>query len=194
MDLIFASSNQHKLKEIIPLLPEHIHLKSLLDIGIHEDIPETGNTIEENAILKAQYVYSRTKLNCFSEDTGLEVASLKGAPGVHTARYAGEERDPNNNMNLLLQQLEGKLDRRARFKTVIALFYKGKLELFEGVINGAIAQEKIGLGGFGYDPIFIPEGFEDTFGILDGSIKQQLSHRSRAMNKLLEYLKSVGCF
>ena len=189
MDLIFASSNQHKLKEIIPLLPEHIHLKSLLDIGIHEDIPETGNTIEENAILKAQYVYSRTKLNCFSEDTGLEVAALKGAPGVHTARYAGEERDPNNNMNLLLQQLEGQLDRRARFKTVIALFYNGKLELFEGVINGIIAKEKFGLGGFGYDPIFMPDGYDCTFAELSLNEKNKISHRARALQKFLLFLK-----
>jgi XTP/dITP diphosphohydrolase len=191
MKLILASSNKHKIAEINVLLdklPLEVIPKEA--IGCLEEIPETGNTLNENAVLKARYIHEKYKVNCFAEDTGLEVNALNGAPGVHTARYAGENRDSLENMQKLLSALEGKQDRSAQFKTVIALMLENKLHLFEGIAEGTIAKEMKGNGGFGYDPVFIPIGFDKSFAELDQSIKNKISHRARAIEKLIQFLQT----
>ena len=192
MQLILASSNQHKIKEINELtLDLDIEILSKDAIGCIEDIPETGKNLTENAIIKAEYVTDRYKVNCFSEDTGLEVDVLDGSPGVHTARYAGEERSDELNMQKLLKALEGKTNRAAQFRTVVALILDGKLHTFEGIVRGQIALEKKGDQGFGYDPIFIPDGYNKSFAQLDSSIKNSISHRAKAIQNLIQFLKSL---
>ncbi len=189
MKLVFASNNKNKIKEIQLLVPASIEIVSLEDIGYTEDIPETADTIEENAILKANYVTEKYGLNCFADDTGLEVEALNGAPGVYSARYAGEPKDDNNNMNELLFQLEKETNRNANFKTVIALNLNGKQELFVGIIFGKITREKVGTNGFGYDPIFVAEGYEKTFAELDMEEKSNISHRGIAVKQLITFLQ-----
>ncbi|MFV8225977.1 non-canonical purine NTP diphosphatase [Christiangramia aquimixticola] len=188
MELVFATHNLNKLKEIKSMLPSYIKLLSLDDIGCTEDIPETGHTIDENAIIKAEYVSSRYGYNCFADDTGLEVKSLAGAPGVYSARYAGEEKNDEANQEKLLRQLEERVDRSARFKTVIALKLDGNENLFTGICEGSIVNEKRGTNGFGYDPIFQPKGYDKTFAEMDLSEKSKISHRAKAFNELMDYL------
>ena len=201
MKIVFATNNQHKLQEIRDILGSEFEIVSLKDIGCDVDIPETGNTLEENAMQKAQYVYDHYNLSCFADDTGLEVEALNGEPGVHSARYAeGTDHDSEANMAKLLRNLEGKDNRKARFRTVIALIQKQdvcpcgctsikKVNRFEGIVDGSIATEKHGTAGFGYDPIFVPEGYVKSFAELGESIKNGISHRARAVAKLAEYLK-----
>lgn len=189
--LVFATNNPHKLEEIRAILGLKLEILSLADIGCDADIPETAETLEGNALIKAHYVYDNYKLDCFADDTGLEVDALHGLPGVHTARYAYPDRhDPEANMIKLLEALRENNDRNARFRTVIALIEKGKEHLFEGVVEGVIAREKSGTQGFGYDPVFIPEGNSKTFAELGEDIKNTISHRARAVQKLAEYLAS----
>ena len=189
--LVFATNNPHKLEEIRAILGSKLEILSLADIGCDADIPETAETLEGNALIKAHYVYDNYKLDCFADDTGLEVDALHGLPGVHTARYAYPDRhDPGANMIKLLEALRENNDRNARFRTVIALIEKGKEHLFEGVVEGVIAREKSGTQGFGYDPVFIPEGNSKTFAELGEDIKNTISHRARAVQKLAEYLAS----
>ena len=189
--LVFATNNPHKLEEIRAILGSKLEILSLADIGCDADIPETAETLEGNALIKAHYVYDNYKLDCFADDTGLEVDALHGLPGVHTARYAYPDRhDPEANMIKLLEPLRENNDRNARFRTVIALIEKGKEHLFEGVVEGVIAREKSGTQGFGYDPVFIPEGNSKTFAELGEDIKNTISHRARAVQKLAEYLAS----
>ena len=188
MKLVFATNNKNKIKEVQSLMPEGIHLLSLEEIGCHEDIPETSPTIEGNAIQKAEYVKEKYGYDCFADDTGLEVAALNGAPGVYSARYAGEEKSSDANISKLLKELEGKEDRSARFKTVIALHLKGKLQTFEGICAGNIIFERKGLQGFGYDPVFQPEGKSETFAEMNLTEKSKISHRARAIRKLIDFL------
>jgi len=189
MKLVFASNNKNKIQEIQALVPSTIQIVSLEEIGCFEDIPETADTIEGNAILKADYVTKKYGYDCFADDTGLEVEALNGAPGVYSARYAGEQKDANDNMDKLLFELKDKTNRRANFKTVIALNLNGKQNLFTGIINGKIIEEKIGTNGFGYDPIFVADGYEKTFAELTMEEKSTISHRGIAVKQLIEELK-----
>ena len=200
--IVFATNNQHKLQEIRDILGSDYEVVSLKEIGCDVDIPETGNTLEENALQKAQYVYDHYHLSCFADDTGLEVEALDGAPGVHSARYAeGTDHDSEANMAKLLRELDGKKNRKARFRTVICYIEKKdvcpcgctsikKIHQFDGIVNGSIATEKHGTEGFGYDPIFVPEGYDQSFAQLGEEIKNGISHRARAVAKLAEYLKN----
>lgn len=187
--LIFASANPNKIREVREILYGLYEVKGLQDIGCTEDIPETADSIEGNALLKARFVVEHYGLNCFSEDTGLEVTALGGAPGVHSARYSGEDRDPQANIDLLQKNLEPHADRSARFKTVIALILDGQEYLFEGLVYGQIRKEQYGEGGFGYDPIFVPGGYSVSFAEMDKIEKNHISHRGRAVQKLLDFLK-----
>lgn len=189
MQLVFASNNKNKIKEIQSLLPIDIKILSLEDIGCFEDIAETADTIEGNAILKADYVTKNYGYDCFADDSGLEVTILNGAPGVISARYAGEHKNDDDNMNKLLSDLESHFDRSANFKTVIALNLNGKQELFTGKIFGTITFEKKGINGFGYDPVFQPDGFSYTFAQLSFEEKAAISHRAIATKQLIEYIK-----
>jgi len=190
--LIFATGNSHKLEEVNKVIDHSKYdLASLKDIGITEDIPETGDTLEENALIKARYVIAKQNSNVFSEDTGLEVDTLGGDPGVITARYAGPQKDAHDNMDLLLKNLEGKEDRSAQFRAIIALIIDRQEVLFEGIVRGKIAMEKSGVDGFGYDPIFIPEGHEKTFAELPDEVKLSMSHRTRAVNKMVDFLRNI---
>ncbi|MEP6803812.1 MAG: non-canonical purine NTP diphosphatase, partial [Flavobacterium sp.] len=180
MQLVFASNNLNKIKEIQSILKGSIQLLSLEDIGCHEEIPETADTIEGNAILKANYVTQKYGYDCFADDTGLEVTALNGEPGVYSARYAGEQRNADDNMDKLLKALSDKEDRSAQFKTVIALNIKGEQHLFTGIAKGIIVLEKKGNHGFGYDPIFKPENYDETFAELSSDIKNKISHRAKA--------------
>jgi XTP/dITP diphosphohydrolase len=189
MQLVFASNNKNKIKEIQQILPQSITILSLEDIGCHEEIPETSNTIEGNAILKANYVTKKYGYDCFADDTGLEVEALNGEPGVYSARYAGEQCDSESNMNKLLNALHGKTNRKAAFKTVITLNKEGKQHLFTGVAPGKITVEKSGNQGFGYDPIFQPEGYQETFAEMDSALKNTISHRAIATKQLISFLK-----
>jgi len=189
--LVFATNNPHKAREVEQILGGAYQIKTLKDIGCHEEIEETADTLEGNALLKARYVKERYGYDCFSEDTGLEVTALNGAPGVHTARYAGPGRDPDDNIRLLLHELEGKNDRSARFRTIIALTTAEGEVLLEGICTGRIATAKQGVGGFGYDPVFIPDGYEATFAVLGEEIKNKVSHRAKATAKLVETLGRV---
>ena len=189
MQLVFASNNSNKIAEIQALVPKSIEILSLKDIGCTEEIPETAETIEGNAILKANYVTEKYGYNCFADDTGLEVEALNGAPGVYSARYAGEQKDANDNMDKLLSELSDKPNRKANFKTVIALNLNGKQNLFTGIINGKIIEEKIGTNGFGYDPIFVAEGYEKTFAELTMEEKSTISHRGIAVKELILFLQ-----
>lgn len=189
MKLVFASNNPNKIKEIQLLLPNTIQILSLSDIGCLEEIPETADTIEGNAILKANYVSQKYGYNCFADDTGLEVLSLNGEPGVYSARYAGEQKNANDNMDKLLSNLKDKSNRDAQFKTVIALNLNGKQHLFTGIIQGTIINDKLGNQGFGYDPVFKPKGYQHTFAQLSLQEKAVISHRGLATKQLLEFLK-----
>ena len=192
MKLVFASNNKNKIQEIQALVPNTIQIVSLEDIGCFEDIPETADTIEGNAILKANYVTSNYGYDCFADDTGLEVDALNGAPGVYSARYAGEQKDANDNMDKLLSELKDKSNRKANFKTVIALNLNGKQNLFTGIINGKIIEEKIGTNGFGYDPIFVADGFDKTFAELSMEEKSTISHRGIAVKELILFLQKLN--
>lgn len=189
--LVFATNNAHKLTEISEMLGDKIELLSLKDIGCIADIPETADTLEGNAQLKAQYVYERYGLDCFADDTGLEVEALNGAPGVYSARYGGEEHDSEKNMDRLLRELGDEENRAARFRTVICLILQGKTYLFEGEVKGFILKERHGHEGFGYDPLFVPEGYTESFAVLGEELKNQISHRARAVAKLMEFLKQL---
>lgn len=187
--LVFATNNAHKLEEIRAILGNKIEILSLNDIDCHADIPETADTLEGNAALKARYIYNNYGLDCFADDTGLEVEALNGAPGIYSARYAGGEgHDSEANMRKLLSEMEGKANRRARFRTAICLIEDGNEHLFEGIVNGEIIQERRGGAGFGYDPIFVPEGYTETFAEMGNDEKNKISHRARAVKKLCEYL------
>ena len=189
MQLVFASNNKNKILEIQSMLPESIKILSLEDIGCIEDIPETADTIEGNAILKANYVTQKYGFDCFADDTGLEVNSLDGEPGVYSARYAGEQHNADDNMNKLLDALLHKTNRKAQFKTVIALNLNGEQELFTGIVRGEITLKKTGNQGFGYDPIFQPEGFSETFAQLPLEMKNKIGHRGKATQLLIAFLK-----
>lgn len=188
MQLVFATNNANKLKEVQALVPERIELLSLKDIGCFEDIPETQNTIEGNAIQKAKYIKEHYGLDCFADDTGLEVVALNNEPGVFSARYAGEQRDANDNMDLLLKNLMDKPNRNAQFKTVIALHLNGTLNTFSGICKGEIIETKIGNKGFGYDPIFKPETYDQTFAEMPLDLKNKIGHRGKAVAQLIAYL------
>lgn len=190
MTLVFATHNPNKLKEIQALIPTTIQLKSLTDIGCTEEIIEDAPTIEGNALLKAQYVKQKYNLDCFADDTGLEVESLNGEPGVYSARYAGQQKNAEDNMDKLLKALANEHNRKARFKTVVALIIDDKEYTFEGICEGTITQEKTGESGFGYDPIFKPDTFNETFAQMPLSLKNEIGHRGKAMHKLVEFLKN----
>jgi len=191
MQIVFATNNINKIKEVQALLPKSIQIISLESIGCLEDIPETANTIEGNAIQKANYITQKYGYDCFADDTGLEVEALNGEPGVFSARYAGAQRNADDNMNLLLEKLQNQTNRKAQFKTVIVLNLKGKQHLFTGIAAGEITLEKIGNQGFGYDPIFQPEGFSETFAQLSLAQKGQISHRGKATQTLIAFLESL---
>ena len=189
--LVFATNNAHKLEEVAAILGDQVELLSLNDIGCQADIPETAETLEGNALLESSYIYKNYHLDCFADDTGLEVEALNGAPGVYSARYAGGEgHDAQANMLKLLHELDGMENRKAQFRTAISLILDGKEYLFEGVIKGEIIKEKRGDSGFGYDPVFMPEGYDRTFAELGNDIKNQISHRALAVQKLCEFLQS----
>ncbi len=192
MKIVFATNNKHKLDEIRKILGNKFELLSLADIGCHDDIPETGVTLEENALQKAKYIADKYHCSVFADDTGLEVDALGGEPGVYSARYAGGDgHDSEANMTKLLHNLEGKENRNAQFRTVIALIKEGHTILFEGIVKGIIIPERRGGEGFGYDPIFQPEGYDKTFAELGNDIKNTISHRAKAVNKLADYLKNL---
>lgn len=192
MKLVFATNNAHKLEEVAAMLGDKVELLSLNDINCHVDIPETADSLEGNALLKSLFVYQNYGLDSFGDDTGLEVEALNGAPGVYSARYAeGEGHDAQANMRKLLSELEGKENRKAQFRTVISLILNRKEYLFEGVIKGEIICERRGNSGFGYDPVFVPEGYDQTFAELGNEVKNQISHRALAVQKLCEFLRSV---
>jgi XTP/dITP diphosphohydrolase len=188
MKIVFATNNANKILEIQSMLPESIEIISLESIGCHEEIPETADTIEENAILKANYVTEKYGYDCFADDTGLEVDALNGEPGVFSARYAGEQRSAEDNMTLLLSNLKDKTNRKAQFKTVITLNLKGKQYLFTGIARGEITLKRAGNQGFGYDPIFRPEGYQETFAQLPLETKNKISHRGKATTELIAFL------
>lgn len=188
--LVFATNNAHKLDEIRAILGDRVEVLSLKDIHCEADIPETADTLEGNAALKAEYIYKNYGLDCFADDTGLEVEALGGAPGVYSARYAGGEgHDSEANMKKLLVELEGKTNRKAQFRTAICLIEGGMEHLFEGVVKGEIIEKKRGCSGFGYDPVFVPEGYTETFAEMGNEEKNKISHRARATQKLCDYLK-----
>lgn len=189
MKLVFASNNKNKIQEIQALVPNTFQILSLEEIGCTEDIPETADTIEGNAILKANYVTEKYGYDCFADDTGLEVEALNGAPGVYSARYAGEQKDANDNMDKLLSELKDKSNRNANFKTVIALNLNVNQNLFTGIINGKIIEKKIGTNGFGYDPIFVADGYSKTFAELTMEEKSIISHRGIAVKELILFLQ-----
>ena len=189
--LVFATNNPHKAREIEHMLGGAYQIKTLQDIGCQEEIEETEGTLEGNALLKARFVREKFGFDCFSEDTGLEVDALGGAPGVHTARFAGAAKDPDANIRLLLERLKDQTNRQARFRTVIAIVANGKEVLLDGVCTGRIAFEKQGTGGFGYDPVFIPDGYDQTFAALGEAVKNRVSHRAKATEKLRQYLIDV---
>jgi XTP/dITP diphosphohydrolase len=190
MKIVFATANRHKLEEVAAILGDRFELVTPADMGIAEDIPETGNTLAANALQKAHYIYDRTETDCFADDTGLEVTALGGAPGVHSARYAGEGHDFEANNRLLLQNLSEVADRSARFRTVVALILGGAEYLFEGEVRGRIIDDYRGGGGFGYDPIFVPDGYNETFAEMTAEEKNSISHRARAVEKLATFLKT----
>lgn len=187
--LVFATNNAHKLEEIRAILGDKVEILSLNDIDCHADIPETADTLQGNAALKAQYIYDNYGLDCFADDTGLEVEALNGAPGIYSARYAGGEgHDSEANMKKLLSEMQDKDNRKARFRTVICLIEDGKENFFEGIVNGSIIRERKGGAGFGYDPVFMPDGYSETFAEMGNDEKNKISHRARAVQKLCEYL------
>lgn len=186
--LVFATNNAHKLEEIAFILGDKIELLSLKDIHCQADIPETADTLEGNAIQKAEYIHQHYGMDCFADDTGLEVEALNGAPGIYSARYAGEGHDSEANMKKLLENMQDKENRKAQFRTAICLIMDGETHLFEGIVKGEIIKEKKGGAGFGYDPIFVPEGYDLTFAELGNDIKNTISHRAKAVEKLCNFL------
>jgi len=190
MRIVFATNNQNKLRELQQILGNEFELLSLKDIHCLEDIPENSPTIEENSLDKANYVYQNFKFDCFADDTGLEIEALDGRPGVYSARYAGDEKNMDKNIEKILFELENKKNRNARFKTVISLIIEGKTYQFEGIINGKITNEKQGASGFGYDPVFVPNGYDITFAEMQAELKNKISHRGLAVQKLVEFLKN----
>ncbi len=191
MELIFASNNRHKLEEISKIVGNAFTILNLKQANCEGEIPETGTTLEENALQKAHWVYSRTHKNCLADDTGLEIDALNGAPGVYTARFAGDDCSPEDNIQKTLRLMKDKTNRRACFRTVIACIIDGEEYLFEGMVEGEIATEKMGDGGFGYDPIFIPKGFSQSFAQMPLDQKNSMSHRGRATAKFVEFLKNL---
>ncbi|MBT8254041.1 MAG: non-canonical purine NTP diphosphatase [Flavobacteriaceae bacterium] len=192
MELVFATQNKNKIAEVQALMPDGIRILSLSDIGCHEVLEESQPTIEGNAIQKATYVFKNYGYNCFADDTGLEVDALNGEPGVYSARYAGEACSAEDNMNKLLQALNNNSNRNARFKTVIALFIDERLQCFTGICKGSITKKKMGEHGFGYDPIFKPEGHRKTFGQMDSIEKNRISHRALAVNQLIDFMNRLS--
>ena len=192
MELVFATNNKHKLEELQAIIGDKIKLLSLKDIGCTEEIPEEQPTLEGNARRKSTYILKKYGYPCFADDTGLEIDALNGEPGVYSARYAGEEKSAEANMNKVLSKLAEKNNRKARFRTVISLIINGKENQFEGVVEGEILTNKKGDSGFGYDPIFQPDGFETTFAEMNLSDKNIISHRGRAVEKLVEYLQTIS--
>ncbi|MEM1219881.1 MAG: non-canonical purine NTP diphosphatase [Bacteroidota bacterium] len=192
MEIVFATSNQNKIREVQKMLPAELRILSLADIGCLVDIPETRPTIEGNALQKAEYVVDHFGKDCFSEDTGLEIKALEGRPGVYSARYAGPQRDPQQNIDKVLGELQNKTDRSARFKTVVALYLNGTMHTFEGIVEGTIRTSRSGTGGFGYDPIFQPNGYSITFAEMSDEEKNKISHRGIAIQKLLDFLRSIS--
>lgn len=190
-ELVFATNNAHKLSEVQHLLGNKFHLLSLKDIRLEEEIPEDYDTLEQNAVQKARYIFDKTHMNCFADDTGLEVEALNGRPGVFSARYAGEGKNPKDNIKKLLKELEGVTNRKARFRTVVALIIENKEYLFEGIVNGQIIETERGTDGFGYDPVFLPDGYSETFAEMNLNQKNLISHRARAVGKLVDFLKKV---
>lgn len=191
MKIVFATNNAHKLGEVSQVVGDKFELVTLRECGITEDIPENEPTLEGNALAKARYVYSRTGLNCFADDTGLEVDALGGEPGVRSARYATDGHDDEANKRLLLERMQGVESRAAQFRTAVALILDGKEYLFEGIVRGEIATEEHGEGGFGYDPLFFPEGGDKTFAEMSAEAKNEISHRGRAVRKLAEFLQKM---
>jgi len=189
MKIVFATNNQHKLKEIQKLIGDKHEIVSLKDIGFEGDIPETHDTLEGNASEKAHYIYDKYHVNCFADDTGLEIDALDGAPGVYSARYAGENPSFEDNVNKVLVNMQDKTNRKAQFRTIISLIIDGKETQFEGLCPGTIMTEQYGEDGFGYDPIFMPDGFQETFAELDLTIKNKISHRGLATQKLIAFLQ-----
>ena len=189
MKLCMATNNAHKIEEIKPLVPGTVGLVSLDEVGCREELPETGDTLEANSRQKAQYVWEHYGVSCFADDTGLEVEALRGEPGVYSARYAGPQRDARANMELLLRKLEGEENRRAQFRTCITLILDGEAYQFEGVVRGAILGAARGAGGFGYDPLFVPDGYAQTFAEMDLAEKNRISHRARAVERLIRFLR-----
>ena len=185
---VFATNNAHKLEEVTAILGNKIELLSMKDINCHADIPETADTLEGNALLKARYIFENYQLDCFADDTGLEVEALNGAPGVYSARYAGDAHNSEDNMKKLLQDMEGIENRKAQFRTVFALIINGKEHLFEGIVKGEITKHRHGTSGFGYDPVFIPEGYTQTYAEMGNELKNKISHRALATNKLCNFL------
>ena len=188
-ELVFATNNKHKLQEVSEMLDGIVLIKSLNDIGLAGDIPETADTLDGNALQKAQWVYERTGLDCFADDTGLEVEALDGRPGVYSARYAGEHCSFDDNINKMLSEMQGKTNRHACFRTVICLIENGEPRYFEGRVDGQILTERYGKEGFGYDPIFMPDRFAVSFAEMPLEVKNHISHRGKAVAKLVEYLK-----
>lgn len=191
LKLVFATNNAHKLSEAQAILGTKVEIVTLAECGITEDIPEDQPTIEGNALQKAHYVYGKSATNCFADDTGLEVEALNGAPGVHSARYATDGHDFEANIDLLLKNLQGATNRKARFKTVVALIIDGKEYTFEGIINGKIIESRAGVGGFGYDSVFVPDGYEQTFAEMSPELKNIISHRALAMEKLNDFVSKL---
>ncbi|MDR3141802.1 MAG: non-canonical purine NTP diphosphatase [Tannerellaceae bacterium] len=189
-ELVFATNNKHKLEEVRHIISDRVILLSLADINCCDDIPETAGTLEGNALLKARHIKRQYGYDCFADDTGLEVEALNNAPGVYSARYAGEGNDASANMKKLLCKMQGKENRNARFRTVIALIIKDKEYLFEGIINGSVITEKRGEAGFGYDPVFMPSGYMQTFAEMGGELKNQISHRALAIKELATFLST----
>lgn len=189
MKLVFATNNKHKLQEVRDIVGDRVEVLSLADINCYDDIPETADTLQGNALIKARHIYEKYGFNCFADDTGLEVEALGGAPGVYSARYAGEECNSEANMHKLLENLTGKNNRNAQFRTVIALIIGGEEMLFDGIVKGSIATERRGDSGFGYDPVFIPDGYSESFAQMSSEMKNSMSHRFRATQLLADYLK-----
>lgn len=190
--LIFATNNQHKLEEVSHLIKDNYKIQSLKDINCFEEIPETSDTIKGNASQKSHYIYDKFGIDCFADDTGLEIEALDGRPGVYSARYAGEEHNFEKNMNKVLAEMNGITNRKARFKTVISLILNGEEKNFEGIINGVILTEKRGQEGFGYDPVFQPDGFDKSFAEMDLEEKNKISHRAIAVRNLVNYLNKLS--
>ena len=190
IQLVFATQNQNKAKEIQAILPDGYKVLTLSDINCHDDIPETASTLEGNSELKADYIFKKYNINCFADDTGLEIEALNNEPGVYSARYAGNQKNSEDNMNLVLEKLGNNTNRQARFRTSICLILNGSKHFFEGVVDGKITTEKQGQKGFGYDPIFLPNGADETFAEMDLAQKNKMSHRARAIQEMIQFLSN----